>query len=80
LAEDKDGWYLGTKKSFRRDKAGNSGDDIGYEVGCWARYAVSEHFEVEGGIAHFRAGGFPDHTGASDDMDFCYLQTVLKCW
>lgn len=80
LAEDADAWYATGKRVRRRDAAGNSGDDIGYEVGFWARYAFSQRFEVEGGLAHFHAGGFPDRTGASDGMDFCYFQTVLKCW
>lgn len=78
LASDTDGWYLGSKRSFRRDKAGHSGDDVGCEVGCWARYTVSKHLEVEGGIAHFFPGRFADRTGPSDGMDFFYLQSVFR--
>ncbi len=78
LAEDKDAWYLGTKKSFRRDKTGKSGDNVGTEVGGWARYTVSKHLEFEGGIAHFFPGRFAEKTGPHDDMSFCYLMTTLR--
>jgi len=78
LASDTDGWYLGTKKSFRRDATGKSGDDIGCEVGGWAKYAVNKRLEVEGGVARFFPGAFADRTGPSDTAEFCYLMTVLK--
>lgn len=78
LAEDKDAWYTIGKKARRRDNTGKSGDDIGCEVGCWARYTVSRHCEVEGGVAHFFPGDFAEKTGPSDGVHFCYLQTILR--
>ncbi len=78
LAEDNDAWYLGSKKSFRHDKAGNSGDNIGTEVGCWARYTASKHLEFEGGIARFLPGRFAGKTGPHDGMSFCYLQVTFR--
>ncbi|HPD15907.1 MAG TPA: alginate export family protein [Planctomycetota bacterium] len=78
LAEEKDAWYTTGKKAARRDKAGKSGDDIGCEIGCCAKYAVNKRLEVEGGVARFFPGAFADRTGPSDTAEFCYLMTVLK--
>lgn len=78
LVEDTDSWYTTSMKSRRRDKTGKSGDDLGCEVGMWARYTVSKQCDIEGGAARFFPGQFVEKTGPSDTECFCYFQTTLR--
>lgn len=78
LVEEEDAWYTTGKKVRRRDATGKSGNDIGCEVGGWAKYEVSKHLEFQGGVARFFPGAFADRTGPSDTIEYCYVMTVLK--
>lgn len=51
---------------------------LGSEIDVVARYALNKNIGLESGYAHFFAGTFLARTGANDDADFFYLQSLLK--
>ncbi len=51
---------------------------LGSEADVVAKYNWNKNLQLEGGYAHFFAGTFLERTGANDDADFFYLQSLLK--
>lgn len=51
---------------------------LGEEVDIMVNYKCTEHLSFLGGYSHFFAGPFAKDTGANDDANFLYLQTVFN--
>lgn len=51
---------------------------LGSEADVVAKYNWNKNIQLEGGYSHFFAGTFLARTGANDDADFFYLQSLLK--
>jgi hypothetical protein len=57
-----------------RPGAGSASKDVGAEINLVLTYAFDVHLKGELGYGHFFPGDFIDDTGASDDVDFVYVQ------
>jgi len=73
-----DSWYNSGGSSLARDKTGQSGRDLGYEIDIVAKYKMNKFTTLEAGGAHFLAGRYADKNGRSDAASYLYLQYVLK--
>jgi hypothetical protein len=74
LASDSDAWT----RANRRDRTGNSGDEIGQEMDIRTRFQVDPRLEIVLGYSHFIPGDFTKNTGPADDSDFFYVETTLQ--
>ena len=52
--------------------------EVGQEIDLTATYALSRHWTLEGGYAHFFPGDFLRDSGPHDDIDWGYLQAVYR--
>lgn len=74
LASKRDAWT----RVGRVDPEGKSGRFIGQEIDLSVRRALTDHFSIEVGYAHFFPGDFVEETGPSPDSDRLYVSTVLS--
>ena len=51
---------------------------MGREIDFLVKYAMNKNVNLLGGYSHFFAGKFLRQTGANDDADYFYLQSLLK--
>ncbi len=70
-------WFNAGGGNFRTANA-NADPHLGEELDLLASYKVSEHLSLLGGYSHFFAGPFAKDTGAHDDANFFYIQSVLN--
>jgi len=59
-------------------RAGGASEEVGQELDLTVVYAVDANLTLQGGYSHFFAGDFLSETGASEDVDWLYFQTVYK--
>lgn len=61
-------------------RAGNAGasSTVGQEIDLLTKWKASKHLSFLLGYSHFFSGGFIEDTGASQDADFLYVQSVLN--
>lgn len=69
--------YYSVGRAVVRTAATGVDNHLGNEVDLTADYQVNEWVNVGVGYSHFFAGDYLRETGADDDADFFYLQTVL---
>lgn len=51
---------------------------LGEEIDLLVNYKMTEHLSFLGGYSHFFTGSFVEDTGAHDDANFFYVQTVFN--
>ena len=51
---------------------------LGQEIDFLLKYALNKNINLLGGYSHFFTGTFLARTGANDDANFFYLQSLLK--
>lgn len=56
----------------------NADPHLGQELDLLATYKLTNHLNLMLGYSHFFAGPFAEDTGASDDANFLYTQTVFN--
>ncbi len=77
----KDSLYSASRAVSRTASASHGSDlstHVGDEVDLTANYKFNDHLTVLVGYSHFFAGKYLAQTGANDDGDFIYVQTVLN--
>ncbi|MBI3313026.1 MAG: alginate export family protein [Candidatus Omnitrophica bacterium] len=70
-------WFNAGGAPFRAANA-NADTHLGEELDLLAIYKLTEHLSVMGGYSLFIAGPFAKDTGAHDDANFFYVQTILN--
>lgn len=79
LSSAKDAWYWGSGKAVRRDKTGQSGKDLGYEINLLGQWKINSMFDVLLGGGYFRPGKFMQVTpGGSDPAKWLFAQVTFK--
>ena len=78
LDENADAAYNAARGQLRaaNQRAGSS--FMGREIDFLVKYAMNKNVNLLGGYSHFFAGKFLRQTGANDDADYFYLQSLLK--
>ncbi|MCA9289315.1 MAG: alginate export family protein [Phycisphaerales bacterium] len=61
-----------------RAPGGSDESHAGIEFDLTAVYTLDAHTAIEGGYSHFFTGDFLDETGASEDVDWLYLQMTYR--
>ena len=61
-----------------RAPGGSDESHAGIEFDLTAVYTLDAHTAIEGGYSHFFTGDFLDETGASEDVDWLYLQVTYR--
>lgn len=77
----KDSLYSASRAVSRTASASNGSDlntHVGNELDLTANYKYNDSLSVLIGYSHFFAGKYLAQTGANDDGDFAYVQTVLS--
>ncbi|MBI3316438.1 MAG: alginate export family protein [Candidatus Omnitrophica bacterium] len=69
-------WFNAAGGTFRAPNA-NADTQLGEELDLLGTYKLTEHLNLMLGYSHFFAGPFAKDTGAHDDANFLYTQTVL---
>jgi len=73
LAQARDAWYL--NQSLYRDKSGNSGKDLGWELDVVERFLTPlKGLEVQIGYGHFWPGRFVERVADNAEANWCFLQ------
>jgi hypothetical protein len=70
-------WFNAGGGVFRPANPGAS-RHIGNEIDLLATYKLSEKISFLGGYSHFFPGAFARDTGASDNANFLYIQTLVN--
>jgi hypothetical protein len=78
LDTSNDSLYHAGRGVVRTAGASGADDHVGNELDLLVKYKVNDHLNVMGGYSRFFAGEFLDDTGAHDDGDFFYLQSVFS--
>lgn len=78
LTDDRDAMYGAAGNAVRRDRAGNSGKEIGHELDLIVSWKVDVHSSVLFGYAHFWDSDFIIRTGSSEDADLFYVSYAMK--
>jgi len=77
LDSPKDNLY-GANQLIKRSTMAGADSHVGNEVDLLAKYKICNYANIWLGYSHLFAGGFLNDTGASDDADFVYTQTVFN--
>jgi hypothetical protein len=77
LDETDDAWYNAGGGVIRPATPG-ADDFVGEELDLTVKYKLNQHVAFAAGYSHFFAGDFVDDSGADDDADWAFLQTVLS--
>lgn len=78
LDSTRDAWYDSGGKALRRASGGTASDLVGDEASIVWKWKFSKPADVEAGYAHFFAGPYTEQSGASDDVDWFYVQTTVS--
>lgn len=78
LAEKDDALYNAPGFAVRRDRAGNSGREIGHELDLTLAWKLDVHSSVLLGYSHFWDSDFIQQTGPSENADLFYVQYGFK--
>ncbi len=70
-------WFNAAGGTFKAANA-NADTQLGEEVDLLGTYKLTEHLSLMLGYAHFFAGLFAKDTGAHQDANFFYTQTILN--
>lgn len=70
-------WFNAGGGTFRAANA-NADTHLGEELDLLSTYKLNEHVNLMLGYSHFFAGPFAKDTGAHDDANFLYTQTVFN--
>ena len=71
-------YLYGANKSIKRATVAGADTHVGNELDLLAKYQVTSFMSTMVGYSHLFAGSFLKDTGASDDADFVYVQTVIN--
>ena len=77
LDNPKDNLY-GANKLVKRATVAGADDFVGTELDLLAKYQITPFMSTMVGYSHLFAGRFLKDTGAHDDADFVYVQTVIN--
>lgn len=72
------GKYSALDYATIRAARANASTTLGQEIDLLAKWQVSKHIDTLLGYSHFDAGAFVKDTGADDNANFFYWQTVVK--
>ncbi len=61
-----------------RPRTPGASQTVGQELDLLAKWKVMKHLELWLGYSHFFAGPYVEDTGAHDDADFLYVQSILN--
>lgn len=78
LDETTDAAYNAARGTLRAARQAAGSGYVGSEADFLLKYAMNKNINLLGGYSHFFAGTFLARTGANDDADFFYLQSLLK--
>ncbi|HAH20520.1 MAG: hypothetical protein A2Y00_05005 [Omnitrophica WOR_2 bacterium GWF2_43_52] len=78
LDETTDALYNAGRAQLRAANQRVGSGYVGSEVDFLLKYAFNKNINLLSGYSHFFAGTFLARTGANDDADFFYLQSLLK--
>jgi hypothetical protein len=80
LDTPKDSLYSAARTVTRTASAGSSGvsDHVGNEIDLSADYKLNSYASFQLGCSHLFPGAYLKDTGANNDANFVYLQTVLS--
>lgn len=78
LDETTDAAYNAGRGTLRAASQRAGSGYLGSEIDAVIKYNWNKNVQLEGGYSHFFAGTFLARTGANDDADFFYLQSILK--
>ncbi|PIQ83605.1 MAG: hypothetical protein COV75_06570 [Candidatus Omnitrophica bacterium CG11_big_fil_rev_8_21_14_0_20_63_9] len=77
LDTNKSAWFNAGQGVIRAAGV-NASETLGQELDLLAKWQLSRQLDMLFGYSHFHAGAFVQDTGASDDANFFYWQTVAK--
>lgn len=78
LDETSDAAYNAGRGQLRAASQGAGSGFAGSEIDFLVKYSMNKNISLLGGYSHFFAGKFLKQTGANDDADYFYLQSILK--
>ncbi len=78
LDSEKDNLYAANRTIKRSTSAAAVEKFVGNEIDLLAKYQLNSYVGVLSGYSHFFAGDFLDQTGANDDTDLFYVQTIVN--
>ncbi len=78
LDETTDAAYNAARGQLRAANQRVASGYLGSEADFLLKYAFNKNINLLGGYSHFFAGTFLARTGANDDANFFYLQSLLK--
>jgi hypothetical protein len=81
IADNNDAWYRSNGITTVRPLSAaskNASNYEGSELDFIVTWNVNRYFQVQGGYAHFFAGGYLLDTGTNDDANFGYIMATFK--